>query len=159
MHFDVGPFVVIAGAAMAWLKQRSDAKARRNAQTAQADPDEQTRRVQEDIRRKIDQRRGAAAPTAFQREQEPPPVREAPPDFSELDAAAEKQKRIFAKMKELEAANAEADKRAAMLRAPSTLPGAPALESGGWLSELRNPLNARRAMVLREILGAPVALR
>lgn len=146
MHFDVGPFIVIAGAAIAWLNKRATARRRAQAAPAQADSDERTRQVQEEIRRKIDQRRAAAAPPML----EP----DSAPDLSDLDVVAERQKKILARMRELEATNAEADKRAAALRAPA----APAPESG-WLSELRNPLNARRAMVLREILGAPVALR
>lgn len=161
-----------------------------------ADQAERVRRIQEEIRRKIAERRGQAssAPVevpplpprlpgrpVFQEEPLPPTWRPEPPrpaapppltpspyDDSE---ALERQRRLEEQMAELEQKRREA-KRAAQAFAESgetpesaheasrgheTSPGAHTAR--GLTAELRNPQALRRAMVMREVLGPPVALR
>lgn len=145
--------------------------------------DDRVRRIQDEIRRKIAERRGQAAPPtmpapAFEREQPvfredtfapPPPVpseREVVTAYDE-EAALERQRQMADQMAELELRRRET-RRAAQALAGT---GAPAVTSRlaaaglaptsvrGLVMELRDPQALRRAMVLREILNAPVALR
>ena len=157
---------------------------------------ERTRRVQEEIRRKIAERRGSAAdvrPSPTVRERIPPLVRPAqtPPldpfggpmrrIIRELEAAAEKrlepqpdpeeaaraavlerQQRLAAEMRALESARLAQQRRAgeiavAAAKAPSRIARFPA--GGDVRAGLRDPRELRRAVVLREILGAPVGFR
>ena len=120
------------------------------AQPEEEVPDEEeerTRRVREEIRRKIEERRpGAAVPARVYEER------------WDLQLPA------VAKMPQ-----PPAPKPAAPLRAAATVaPQAPAAPAAGplaptmgalWLEELRTRDSARRAIVVREILGPPVALR
>jgi hypothetical protein len=119
---------------------------------AAQDPDDEfrSRRVREEILRKIAERRaGARAPQpARVREErmapEPPAIAEAAPAGSrgleELAAAAR-----FA---------------GAQPRANAPAGGAQGLPAGAlWLDDLRSRDTARRAILAREILGPPIALR
>lgn len=145
--------------------------------------DERVRKIQEEIRRKIAERRGQVVPPpmpAPEREQpgrmEPPPeVYPAPEPVREVvtayddSAALERQRRLAEQMEELEARRREArmaaqaaamgaGSRADNAFAPSNEPS----RTAGFRSlnaELRDPRALRRAMVFREVLGAPVALR
>jgi len=98
---------------------------------------ERTRRVQEDIRRKIAQRAARAAAPA----PAPPPVvaRGAPEPAARPQPAAAPSP--------IEATSLCRDP------APAAAP------KRDWLSDLRDRPGARRAILLREILGPPVGLR
>lgn len=91
-----------------------------------------------------------------------------PPPLPEINPVTERQNRIEQEMAELEAKRREAKALAA--RARGSLPGvtkrrrrrstsSSSLSDRDFLATLRNPGEARRAIVLREILGKPLALR
>lgn len=184
--------VIVASAFAWWLTQR-----RKDSQDegpppsagrrpeADFDDTERTRRIQEEIRRKIAERRGAGGAPA-----QPPPVPvripverpvEAPslpprrrmePEWSEADAAAmDRQRRLQEQMRAAQerrkAAQAQVqDAFAYPASAPPPrherpVPGATGRRRGSaWLQDsLRDPASIRRAIVLREVLGPPVGLR
>lgn len=159
---------------------------------------ERTRRVQEEIRRKIAERRGGQSPA------EPPVRRSVPPlvraervppldpfggpmrrVLKKLEPTASKtepqadartggsdsaemarQARLAEQLRELEAVRAAHERRAAELRASKQRSreqrNTTAVFVNGRESlrdALRNPAEVRRAVVLREILSAPVGLR
>lgn len=144
---------------------------------------ERTRRIREDIRRKIAQRQAGGAPesepemeaapepAAFE---EPPPVvrevaveRPAPAMVasSRMDAqrqaeVLEQQAALMDKLRQLEETKAAALRRAAF-EASTVSPAAAARTQarGALIDDLRNPAALRRAFVLREVLGPPVGLR
>jgi hypothetical protein len=199
---------VAAGVIAYWLNQRAREKAgeeadydgdgipeRRAAQQRElaptsrdgTDPEqaERVRRIQEEIRRKIAERRGEAAPpppmpvpgpvVVMEREPvfretprqpaTPPPLR--PDAFAHDDSASlERQRKLVEEMERLDRQRRETRRladttfatqrqtAAAMAAAPRAVGGMPSLAA-----ELRNPRALRRAMVLREVLDKPVALR
>jgi hypothetical protein len=215
-------FVVlaIAGAIATWLNQRRRAKqglppvdedgqplpGNRPTQASfeETDDAERTRRIQEEIRRKIAERRGESGPPAappeppvtipapVRREATPPPVFHDPvqemmkemqnrfspgpdapapaePPIESAQAAGERetltrQRELEEKLQALEAQQRTAQQRAAEIKATDAA-AATGRESASraaadrWLTELRDPQTARRAIVLREILGTPVGLR
>jgi hypothetical protein len=137
---------------------------------------ERTRRIQEEIRRRIMERRGLmpAPPAAPDSVEEAPEFPEPPPMFEEvrpvmvepplqaMDAAAapgysgelERQQQMFAQLRELETA------RPAHARiAPATVEAPVAAPANRLPADLRTPAGLRRAVVLREILGPPVGMR
>jgi hypothetical protein len=147
---------------------------------------ERTRRIREDIRRKIADRQAgripanepepelASEPTAYD---EPPPVvrevaverAEPPPPVvvasSRLDAQRqaeilEQQAALLDKMRQLEETKAAAQRRAAFEASTvSPIAAARTQARGALLGDLRDPVALRRAFVLREVLGPPVGLR
>jgi len=140
---------------------------------------ERTRRVREEVQRKIVERRREAAarpgswaespsatPRPAERSQPPlaPPVaasRPAPPADEEdvAEAALQRQQKLAEQVRAMEAARTAAQVRTSALAAfapPGASPGSPPID---WLPELRDPRSVRRAVILREILGPPVALR
>ena len=143
------------------------------AAPAPAEDDERTRRVRELVQRRIAERRIAppVLPSA-------PPVPPAPPDPGDLlrklvgveteeepaapepvedRAELERQRRLENELRALEATRAaEAAKAAAAVQA--LVPRQP-IRTGGWLADLRGDGGARRAIVMREIIGPPLALR
>ena len=190
--------------AFAWLAQKLGiAKEKRAVKSAgpkgtasENDEAERTRRVQEEIRRKIAERRAVAPPvlpsSRLGREPAPPvvaPRPAAPPPVSwgdvlepqsgepreeelptramDLEAVLDRQRGLGEKMRRLESASLAASAEAggytaggavAMLaQLEPVMPASP--PSFAWLSELRERQGARRAMVLREVLGPPVGLR
>lgn len=199
---------VVAGAIAYWLNQRAREKAgedadydgdgipeRRAPQQRELDPSsrdgtdpeqaERVRRIQEEIRRKIAERRGESVPPPLstppplvvvaerevvfretvQQPATPPPLR--PDAFAHDDSAAlERQRKLNEEMERLDRQRRETRRlaettfatqrqtAAAAAVAPSAYAGAPTLAS-----ELRNPRALRRAIILREVLGPPVALR
>jgi len=203
------PLLVIVLVGISFL--RTVMKAARRAQEEQArsqaplrrtpgeDPEaaERTRRIQEEIRRKIEERRagGAAVPrpapvtaeaaprlpstppidtfggpgggilrklqeaAARAAEQEAPP-REEPPALS---VVLERQQKLAEEMRALEAARQAELRRAADLAAAAKKEPAAATAArtarGDLLEDLRGAKHLRRAIVLREVLGAPVGLR
>lgn len=219
--------ILIAGAIAYWLNQRKREKEGLPADydedgvpenrpkrtefdpaSMDADEAERTRRVQEEIRRKIAERRGQALPppvsTAAEqapripaparREAAPPPVfqdpvaemlKEIQRRFSPETAAPppipvrsepepidremlERQRALEEQLRQLEtekrAIQARAAKVASANSAMAPLSQGTMAASGtrggaNWLAELRDPVTARRAIVLREIMGSPVGLR
>ncbi|MFT3868528.1 MAG: hypothetical protein QM715_08520 [Nibricoccus sp.] len=150
------------------------------------DEAERVRRIQEEIRRKILERAGGAVPKPQPPPMPEPRYREevlpgpapvqtrmpAEPDAyaqaaAEEQAAAldqavlERQQRLSAQLRELDEkrrhtvgkAEAFAEKTAAAMASSDTA------ARGSLLADLRNPASVRRAIVLREVLGPPVALR
>jgi len=142
---------------------------------------ERTRRIQEEIRRRIMERRGATPvpPAEAGPADQPPPFPEAPPvieavrpvvvppppeDATELPGeapafeplpAAGLQEQMMRQLQELEAARAA--RRESVPTATAKAPAA-AAGSAGTIN-LRQAAGLRRAMVWREILGPPVGLR
>lgn len=207
--------LVIAGAIAYWLNQRAREKAgeeadydgdgvpesrpeRRELTPASrdgTDPDheERARRIREEIRRKIAERRGQAAPApeappplprfdpfrpVFQEDAAPvpPPLRPAgPAPVREVvmvqadDSALERQRQLAEQLEQIEEQRREARRQAARLqeeraRAASaawaaSAPAGARLGARGVGAELRDPRALRRAFLLREVLGAPAALR
>ena len=95
-----------------------------------------------------------------QPEAAPPPLVSARVSNAEL----ERQEELAAQLKALEEARADAKRRAAHVVEGKrvTAESEPALRSaarGQLLADLSDPKSLRRAFVLREVLGAPVALR
>jgi hypothetical protein len=79
----------------------------------------------------------------------------------EMSAVLERQEQLAAQMRELERARGAQQRRASEISsaaAEAALPAAPATR-GGLRADLRQPQNLRRAILLREVLGPPVALR
>ena len=86
------------------------------------------------------------------------PVPPAPTD----EAILERQQQLSDQMWALEEARAMAARRAAQAvegNVATARATAAAVHRAGWLADLRDPQSLRRAFVLREVLGAPVALR
>ena len=194
--------VFAIGAAFAyWLNSRKEARQGKEGQPphspedfsqAEAEDPERTRRVQEEIRRKIAERRGAP-PVSPVPAQESVPL-PAPPVLPsrplgglrekietklaqvrqrEVEAALarERHQELEARMRSMEAERIANQQRAIEIaaltrseskRAASSGEAAQALaamDARAWLDGLRNPNVARRAVVLREVLGPPVGLR
>ena len=79
----------------------------------------------------------------------------------ETMAVLERQEQLSAQMRALEKARQVQQRRAEEIiatAATDALPAAPA-SRGGLLADLRKTQNLRRAVLLREVLGPPVALR
>ena len=77
-------------------------------------------------------------------------------------AIMERQQQLAEQMRVLEEARVTATRRAAYVAqeaATVVRDNAGATQRAGWVAELRDRQNLRRAFVLREVLGAPVALR
>lgn len=95
----------------------------------------------------------------------PEPEPPAPPPVPEVNPVLERQARMEAEMAELEAKRREAEAKAKRARrqAPAQrrrqAPAATSLDERDFLATLRDPRQARRAIVLREILSKPVGLR
>ena len=140
---------------------------------ADYDPElaERTRRIQEEIRRKIAERRGLtvapeAAPVGPRME---PPVifaeeREDPSVTAAANAVLERQQQLANQMRALEQARATEQRRAAQVTAAiktesESERGLLTGSRGDLLADLRDPASLRRAFVLREVLGTPVGLR
>jgi hypothetical protein len=125
---------------------------------ATAEEAERTRRVQEDVARKIAERRRAAAPPAAPRAPVAArPAVEVPParSYAEVDLAGvlAQQQKLVDQMRVLEGVQAPARSAGG---GSFSIP-APAA-SGGALPELADGPGARRAIVLREVLGPPRGL-
>jgi len=99
-------------------------------------------------------------------EPEPPPP-PAPPPIPDTNPVLERQQRMQEEMAALEAKRREAEARAARVSPGVSRPRrrrpaggtATSLDKADFLATLRDPLQARRAIVLREILGKPVAMQ
>jgi hypothetical protein len=145
------------------------------------DDAERTRRIQEEIRKKILERAGGLVksapippampatppPLRLEREQ-PQPVRETykEPSREESEVAAdmamlERQQQLAEKLRELQAQRREQDRPAEVFAEKTALAMAASGTAvrGSILADLRNPASIRRAIVLREVLGTPVGMR
>jgi hypothetical protein len=132
---------------------------------------ERTRRIQEEIRRKIAERRGATAATEalpVGPGMEPPIVpleQPAEPVLVASDAAVlERQKQLADQLRRLEESRVLSARRVAQVTADlktesESERGMFAASHGELLADLRDPVSLRRAFVLREVLGPPVGLR
>jgi len=177
--------VVVGGAIAYWLNQRRKAKeeeeASRTIVPAQpkvqvGDDAERTRRIQEEIRRKILERAGGAQRPAAT----PPPLKETPPPLRQAlpqadvyaESAAEalvaadqamllRQQQLAEKLRELQQQRREHDRPAEAFAEKTALAMSASGTSvlGSPLADLRNPTAVRRAIILREVLGTPVGLR
>jgi len=158
-----------------------------------ADPDlaERTRKIREEIRRKIEERRGqAGAPTApdpvrprlrpeeQSPEATPPPplVLQLPPVVREVlrpapserapaaapamdEAELYRQQALAGQLREIVERKIAAERRAAAAVPTDQEAAALAARRGAVLDDLRDADALRRAILLREVLGPPVALR
>ena len=129
---------------------------------------ERTRRIQEEIRRKIAERRGFAPPIGL-----PPIMAEAAPEPAappadepatspSLAVVLEGQRQLAEQMRALEAARVQGERRAAnaeAMSAATAIPAPAANITAELLANLRDPLTVRRAWLMREILDRPVGLR
>lgn len=133
---------------------------------------ERTRRIQEEIRRKIAERRGQAAPVEPMSRAEPSPTEwttepeSPPPEPPPLDSTAavlERQQELADQMQALETARLLEQRKAAVVadtaRNEAERVAAVVAMRGALLADLRTRPTARRAILLREILDRPVALR
>ena len=175
-HPQVLFLIVIAVVAMLQkLKQAHTRDAAGPASAADQEDAERTRRIQEEIRRRIRERR-ALAPTG------PPPVSEAeepvfpppppmieevrpvvvPPPLPVEDATATagiaaefaRQQKLLERLQAFKAAHP-----ASVVAAPQMSWEAVTPAAGRFVTDLRNPASLRRAIVLREILSPPLGLR
>ena len=177
--------IAVAGAIAWWLNQRrpSQAEGEETAsppETTFDDPElaERTRKIREEIQRKIAERaRGypTEQPTRpLDVPGEPPLVREvvvtqAPPmsrrSRTALEAERqaeilEEQATLVEKLREAEQMKIAAQKRARYEAATADhSDAARSLSRSTVLDDLRDPAALRRAFILREVLGPPVALR
>lgn len=187
--------LIVASAFAWWLTQRKQRSAEDESPphplpdepVAPFDEAERTRRIQEEIRRKIAQRHapsGAPEAPAERPMPQPPPLipreaaRPVPPplvltpkretaEWTEADQnLLERQRRLQEQLRSL-----EEQRRAARAQA-STFPPATASTASGravagahrglpvdWRAALRDRASLRQAVVLREVLSPPVALR
>ena len=175
--------IALAGAIAYWLNQRRLAntgeKAAPPTGTAFDDPElaERTRRIREEIQRKIEQRARTYTqpqPPVLPERPVPPPVvvraEVARPQPVTPKAAARLEARRNAEILEQQAALSEELRRAVALKTAGLQRGqfetnlsrdetqAAAVHTG-LREDLTNPDALRRAFVLREVLGPPVALR
>ena len=163
----LGSFLPLIIIAVTWLlgarATRGLKKPGPTAAPPSLDETERTRRVREEVQRKIAERRREAAPS---RAPSPAPapaaaMRPAPPadEEDEAEASLQRQQSLATQVRVLEEARMAAEVRTRAL-ASFAAPNAPAVRSpSDWLQELRDPRSVRRAIVLREILSPPVALR
>jgi len=157
------------------LKQSGRGKTAGEASAMDPQEAERTRRIQEEIRRRIMERRGLmpAAPPVTAGEApeypEPPPMMEEvrpvmvePPPMQAMDAAAapgysrelERQQQILQRLRELETA-----RQAYAGIAPAIVEALVSAPANRLPADLRTPTGLRRAVVLREILDPPVGMR
>ncbi len=202
--FDNMQLVIVIASAFAWWlnKRREDAALdEQTPPTKRSNEDyaevERRRKIQEEIRRKIAERRGEVAPASPQDRSRPspqstqpvepeepdippflrelmgmperrpvaPPVE--PPPMPTTSPGFDRQAEMQAELCKLEEKKKEAEAMSANFRAASSRSGPrkrrPSATSGDsgrdLLATLRDSKSARRAIVLREILDKPVALR
>ncbi len=196
--------IAVAGAIAYWLTQRKKEQAgeptdydgdgrpdnpHREEQFEDPELAERTRRIREEIQRKIEERRrggagydrpGAPAlepqlsdaegPPVIIPQEMPPMVREVTVKPAPLTASDTSALRRLAELREQQETLAEQLKQAQEMKAAvlrrrqfeatiSAEKTAQLLHRATLVDELRNRESVRRAMILREILGPPVALR
>ncbi len=128
---------------------------------------ERTRRIQEEIRRKIAQRMGhepaPVAPPPLVREFAPavPPVvvTSVPTYAAANEALLQRQRDLAEQLQAAEAARRAARRSRTSAAMAQTSPNRGPETAGSWKEQLRGKDSLRRAIVLREVLGPPVGLR
>ena len=173
---------IIGGGIAWWLNQRKQAQAGEDASPKKDatfdDPDlaERTRKIREEIQRKIEQRaRGYANEQSTLPRSvpvvPPPVIREVavvrPPVQSAARIEAQRQAEILEqqaalmeKLREAQTMKTGAQKRIEFEAATSDHSGDARVASRVLvLDDLRSPAALRRAFILREVLGPPVCLR
>ena len=189
--------IAVAAAIAYWLNQRRQGQADDSGDMPtempprdfNADPEEEqrTRRIQDEIRRKIAERaaggpinvpppaaeppplfrtespapRPVATPLPqreFTREAVPSPVMARPTHQETAGAILERQHELAEQMEALASSRRIVERKAAAIVAHAKAQE-PSPIRGELMHELRGARNLRRAMVLREILGPPVGLR
>jgi len=169
---NVGAFFPILALFFGWVastikKNKDKSAAASKSAPAGGDEAERTRKVQETIRRKIAERRAAIPPLdpfggpggRLRRLMDQPnvvPVRPVavPPPMPDERALLDSEARLAAQVRQVQDVQQMAP--AAVAAAPAGVLQPPV---SPWLLELREPSGIRRAIILREILGAPVGLR
>jgi hypothetical protein len=135
--------------------ERREAEEAEEAARRSVEDEERARRVREEILRKIAERRaqatGAPPPAPPRVRRVPPPIEPPRVTVIPVEAVASRAPAPPTFVSPLPAARPPPASIAAMAHGPA--PVSP------WLEELRTPDAARRAILLREILGPPVALR
>ena len=177
--------IAIAGGIAWWLKQKKQAQSDGEVpppaeERSFEDPElaERTRRIREEIQRKIEQRaKGYATeqPKPLPAEPTAPPimqevvVTQASPRMRMAPTRAEAQRQ--AEVLEQQAALAERLREAELMKAATLkraefeaatadhAAAARTLSRSTVLDDLRDPAALRRAFILREVLGPPLALR
>ncbi len=173
--------ILVAVAVAAVLQRIRQSRAQTGAEPPPAaDQDEanRTRRIQEEIRRRILERRGLAPVPPPLTEEEERPFPEAPPMVEELrpvvvappvlvplapapapfdSVEADRQLRMMERLRELERTAVASAFGAPALAAPGATPVS--TPASGLLALLRQPAGLRQAVLLREIMDAPPGLR
>ena len=163
--------LAVAGALAYWLNERRKAGDEEapppHVSKTFEDPDlaERTRKIREEIQRKIEQR--ARDYTKPQAAVPPPVIREvvAARSSGRLDTQRqaeilEEQAAMMEKLREAEVRKAAAGKRQEFETATADhIPGLRAQTRSTVEADLRSPDALRRAFILREVLGPPVSLR
>jgi len=172
-------FVIAIAIAAILQKFKQSGRGKTAGEAPAGDPQEaeRTRRIQEEIRRRIMERRGLMpapppAPDSVEAAPEflePPPMFEEvrpvmvePPPMQAMDATAapgysrelERQQQILQRLREMETA-----RQAYAGIAPATVEAPVSAPANRLPANLRTPTGLRRAVVLREILGPPVGMR
>jgi len=176
---------VIAGAIAYWLNERrklKETKREAEQELAREPTDdemaERTRRIQEEIRRKIEERQGRIPqpPPLFEEENVegpaslPPPLpqlrpvlvsTEETPGAAELERVMEQQRRYAEQLRQLENSSRNAPTEVTMAPAASFAAATPAPVRRGLdlLPALHDRAALRRAILLREILGPAKGLQ
>ena len=177
-----------AGAVAWWLNQRRQAHEGKDVKSPTArpleDPEliERTRRIREEIQRKIEQRLGSypqipkpvarvdpAAPPPIIREvarcqPEPPPLAVTKAAAARLDAQKtaeilEQQLALSEQLRRATELKVAALRRLQFENQVSSGDQAADIARDALAEDLRNPDAVRRAFILREIIGPPVAIR
>lgn len=176
--------IAAAGGVAWWLNQRRQSRdkppAKPGGQVGQDDPGlaERTRRIREEIQRKIEERARGEVPSAPQRQTQPKPIlragspqrsRAEPPPLARAGMTPGEEARST-EMLAKQAALAEQLRRAVEIKTAALRrirSGSETLTSekvvmptrAAVLDDLRDVGALRRAFILREIIGPPVALR
>ncbi|NBQ58989.1 MAG: hypothetical protein EBU32_11545 [Opitutaceae bacterium] len=179
--------LAVAGAVAYWLNQRREAEAARDAEKnpppaslAEADADDEPVRAEPPL---VEEKKFPLPPLArplaptdtfggpsrplvrrpeTERRVEPAPAPVPVPTAIALEtyaASLERQEQLATKMRELAEQRALVARKAAAVAVTDAAVAQSARAGHELRHDLRDPRSLRRAMVLREILGAPVALR
>ncbi len=194
--------IAVAGAIAYFIKQQKDKTTGETGPEStlstgsMTEDNERTRRIQEEIRRKIAERRGAApapastTPSArplaspvlaprpiagsgggLLREKLETKLAQAQAREKARVAAQDRKEQLEGQLRDNETVRLTEQRRLAEISvvnraenkaiavAQTTADALAARGSRAWLDDLRDPQSARRAMVLREVLGEPVGFR
>ena len=167
MSSNLGSYLPVVIVAITWLLGAKATRGVKRTMSQAAPPPidetERTRRVREEVQRKIAERRRDAAASRPESQPAPPvaATRPAPPadEEDEAEAALQRQQSLAAQVRALEESRPAAQVRTRALASFAAPNGPAGLSPQDWLQELRDPRSVRRAIILREILGEPAAFR